>query len=290
MKSLFHAVAVSILFSFVLFTVPSWSAQQPTVQQLAVNELAAKPDSFIGKVTVVGRVAAATPGKGFTLTDSSNCATCPTECLTDRKTENIPFLWSGAAPEVKGVVLVQGTLAKTTKGFTFTADKVEKPGRRYIMKKLHIIWQRLVDEQGRTCDRCGMTETAVGDAVEKLKRSLKELNIDVVLKKEILSPSTFRKDPLESNRIWIAGQPIEKWLSATSGQSKCCSTCGDSDCRTVTVDGKTYEAIPAELIVKAGLLAGAQLLNDESGATCCPPSEPPQKSRKCCPSSSKCQK
>lgn len=126
MKSLFHAVTVSILLSVPIFTVPAWSAQQPTAKQLTVNQLAAKPDSFIGKVTVVGRVAAVTPGKGFTLIDSVNCSTCTTECLTDKNTKKIPFVWSGAAPEVKGVVLVQGTLAKTAKGFTFTADKVAK--------------------------------------------------------------------------------------------------------------------------------------------------------------------
>lgn len=157
------------------------------------------------------------------------------------------------------------------------------------MKKLNIVWQRLVDERGQTCDRCGTTEMAVGEAVQKLKRSLNELGIDVVLEKKILRPSTFLKDPLESNRIWVAGEPIEKWLSATSGQSRCCSTCGDSDCRTVTVDGNTYEAIPADLIVKAGLLAGAQLLHDEPQVSCCPPVELSKKSPGCCPPSSKCQ-
>lgn len=158
------------------------------------------------------------------------------------------------------------------------------------MKTLKIRWQRLVDEGGRTCDRCGTTEKAIGDAVEKLRRSLGELGIDVVLEKEALSPSTFHKDPLESNRIWIGEEPLEKWLSATSGQSRCCYTCGDSDCRTVTVDGKTYEAIPGELIVKAGLLASAQLLPVESGAGCCPSPEPHQESTGCCPSSSQRQK
>lgn len=126
MKSSFHAVAVAVLLSVATLAVPVWSAQQPTVKQLAVNELAAKPDSYVGKVTVIGRVAAVTPGKGFTLIDSSKCSTCTTECLTDKNTKKIPFVWSGAAPEVKGVVLVQGTLAKTAKGFTFAADKVAK--------------------------------------------------------------------------------------------------------------------------------------------------------------------
>lgn len=146
------------------------------------------------------------------------------------------------------------------------------------MKTLQIRWQRLVDAHGQTCPRCGTTETAIEDAIQKLKRSLKELDIDVVLEKKALSPSTFSKDPLQSNRIWIAGKPIEEWLSATIGKSQCCSTCGKSECRTIMVDSKTYEAIPPELILKAGLLAGAQLVHGKS-----------QESPRCCPASSKCQ-
>lgn len=141
------------------------------------------------------------------------------------------------------------------------------------MKKLQIRWQRLVDEQGETCDRCGATEEAVEDAVRKLTDSLRPMCIEVVLEKETLSLPEFSRNPLESNRIWIGGVPLEEWLSATSGQSRCCSTCGDADCRTVTVEGETYEAIPAELIIRAGLLAGAGLLKPEPGKPCCGPSE-----------------
>jgi len=102
---------------------PLWGA---ATKPLSINELAAKPDTHMGKVVVVGRVAAVTPGKGFTLIDSTNCATCTTECLTDKNTKKIPFLWVGTAPVVKNVVLVQGTLAKRSNGFTFTADKVTR--------------------------------------------------------------------------------------------------------------------------------------------------------------------
>jgi hypothetical protein len=97
-----------------------------TTKPLSINELAANPQTYIGKVVVVGRVAAVTPGKGFTLIDSVNCATCTTECLTDKNTKKIPFLWAGTAPMVKNVVRVQGTLSKTSNGFTFTADNVTK--------------------------------------------------------------------------------------------------------------------------------------------------------------------
>ena len=121
-KCLTVAAAVILTFSAL-----AWGAQPPAASKaLAVNQLAAKPDAFIGKVSVVGRVAAATPGKGFTLIDSVNCATCTSECLTDKATKKIPFLWSGAAPDVKGVVKVDGTLAKTSKGYTFAAEQVTK--------------------------------------------------------------------------------------------------------------------------------------------------------------------
>lgn len=155
------------------------------------------------------------------------------------------------------------------------------------MKTLNIRWQRLVDEHGQTCDRCGTTEAAVDQAVQKLKRSLQELGVDVVLEKKTLTSATFHKDPLESNRMWVAGEPIERWLSATSGQSKCCSACGDADCRTITVDGETYEAIPAEFIVKAGLLACAELLQSELPSACCPTADQTPENQGCCPPSSK---
>ncbi len=74
------------------------------------------------------------------------------------------------------------------------------------MNILQIRWQRLVDEKGRTCDRCSSTEKAMEVAIQKLQRSLKELDIHVVLEKEALNPSAFSKDPLQSNRIWIAGK------------------------------------------------------------------------------------
>jgi len=155
-------------------------------------------------------------------------------------------------------------------------------------KVLHIRWQRLVDESDQTCDRCGATGSAVVGAVEMLKRALQELGIEVVLKTEALSQATFAQDPLESNRIWIGGLPLEWWLSASSGKSQCCSACGDAECRTVTVDGKTYEAIPVELIIKAGLLAAARLFQPESSEGCCETKENPGTLLGCALPSSQC--
>jgi hypothetical protein len=121
-----NAVVITAV-AMALLATPVWSAQKPVAAKpLSVNQLAAKPEAYAGKLAVIGRVATATPGKGFTLVDSGNCATCTTDCLTDKGTKKIPFLWVGAAPVVKEVVRVDGALAKTAKGYTFTAERVTK--------------------------------------------------------------------------------------------------------------------------------------------------------------------
>jgi hypothetical protein len=128
------------------------------------------------------------------------------------------------------------------------------------MPKLKIRWQRLVDEAQRTCPRCGGTEKEIEQACLKLKEALKPLNIEVVFIKEELRMEDFKKAPLESNKIWIAGRDIEEWLGAKTGQSPCCDLCGDSECRTVEIADNVYETIPSSLIIKAGLIAAAEFL------------------------------
>jgi len=127
------------------------------------------------------------------------------------------------------------------------------------MKTLVIEWQRLLDEQKETCPRCGSTEQEVEKAVKDLNQMLASSDIAVNLVKKAIDPETFKKDALQSNKILIAGKTLEEWLGATTGQSKCCEACGDADCRTVEYGGDTHEAIPAELIVKAGVTAAVYL-------------------------------
>lgn len=117
-------------------------------------------------------------------------------------------------------------------------------------KKLNIEWQRLMVDK-ETCPRCGATEQELDRAIKELER----LDIMVKLTKKKIRPSQFKKAPTESNRILIKGKPMEYWLSAQTGKSPCCSACGDNECRTVEVEDRVYETIPAELIVKASLKA-----------------------------------
>lgn len=127
-------------------------------------------------------------------------------------------------------------------------------------KILVITWQRLISE-GNTCPRCGSTENELDKAVIQLKKELNPLGIEVILKKSELTLEEFKKDPTKSNRILFNDRSLEDVINADTGQSKCCDVCGDEKCRTVETKGKTYEIIPAEMIVKAGLKMAADLTN-----------------------------
>ena len=135
------------------------------------------------------------------------------------------------------------------------------------MKPLPILWQRLVNSEGKTCDRCNATYQEMQRAVEKLKQSLRPLGIEPSLEIREISERSFKAKPSESNRIWIAGKPMEEWLGASVGSSPCCSVCGTSECRTVKVEGATFESIPEKLFLKAALVASSQLLSVKSEAS-----------------------
>jgi hypothetical protein len=129
------------------------------------------------------------------------------------------------------------------------------------MKNLPILWQRLVSEQGTTCPRCHSTGEEVQRAVEKLKLALEPLGVTPELQAKEIDQATFIQDTLQSNQILIAGQTIEHWLGGQAGSSRCCNECGDNDCRTVEVGGQSYEVIPEELLIRAGVIAAARMLD-----------------------------
>ena len=132
------------------------------------------------------------------------------------------------------------------------------------MKTLHILWQRLVTPDGETCVRCGGTQDAIVQALPKLQEALRPLGIEPELETWEIEPDVFRERPSESNRIWISGRSIEDWLNAGVGKSACCSACGGAECRTLEVGHEIYEAIPQQLIIKAAMLAAAELLGNTS--------------------------
>lgn len=145
------------------------------------------------------------------------------------------------------------------------------------MRSLPIVWQRLVDSSGQTCDRCGATYEGLKQAVEKLEEILRPLEIEPTVEIREIDRDSFTKEPNQSNRIWIAGKPIEEWLSANVSSSTCCTVCGDSECRTIEMGNDVFEAIPPELILQAALIAASQMVgqsrqdsSEKHRSACCP--------------------
>ncbi|QWG14133.1 DUF2703 domain-containing protein [Bradyrhizobium sediminis] len=137
----------------------------------------------------------------------------------------------------------------------------DKPARseKADMRQLPIVWQRLVSAGG-TCPRCDATYQHLQSAIVKLREALKPLNVEPILEVREISESSFRKESSQSNRIWIADKPIEEWIGASVGSSKCCSVCGDEPCRTMEVEGAVFEDIPESVIMKAALIAASGLI------------------------------
>lgn len=140
------------------------------------------------------------------------------------------------------------------------------------MKPMQMVWKRLV-KGGETCTRCGDTGRELQAAVAKLATALRPLGIEPVLETQEIDEEAFKLNPSESNRVWIAGRPIEAWLGAEVGMSRCCSVCGDSECRTLEVDGRSFETIPQAQFLQAGLMAASQMLatasSPDQAATSC---------------------
>lgn len=144
------------------------------------------------------------------------------------------------------------------------------------MKALDLRWQRLVTTTGQTCDRCGASEAAMERARAELETALKPLGIAVRLEKIEIAPEAFAGGPMESNRIWVAGRPLEDWVGGRAGSSRCCAACGDADCRTLEVDGAVHEAIPERLILQAAFSALPTLVDDGTPSAAAAAGRPPR--------------
>lgn len=119
------------------------------------------------------------------------------------------------------------------------------------MKTLDIEWRHL-DKDGRTCLRCSDTLQSLQQVIARLTAECEPRGVRIAYRETKL--------PLErlsqSNLILFDGIPLESVLSGASASENECLSCGDlcgqpSYCRTVSVGGHAFEAIPAALIRQA---------------------------------------
>lgn len=130
----------------------------------------------------------------------------------------------------------------------------------HTLVPLPIAWERLVTAEGQTCARCAATRVELERAVAALESALAPLGIQPTLEFRVIDARTFAADPSTSNRVWIGGKLLEDWVAGTVVTSPCSSACGGAECRQLELGGGRYEAVPAALIVKAALLAAAELV------------------------------
>ncbi len=119
------------------------------------------------------------------------------------------------------------------------------------MKTLEIEWRHL-DQDGRTCLRCSDTLQSLQQVVTQLAAECAPRGVTIAYRETKLSLEQLS----ESNLILFNGVPLESVLPGASASENECESCGDlcgqpSVCRTVTVGGQTFEAIPAALIRQA---------------------------------------
>ncbi len=117
-----------------------------------------------------------------------------------------------------------------------------------------------------TCDRCRVTDEVLDDALGELREEIRDVKEITINKIKITSDEEAKRcDFVRSPTIRINGVDIEKILSGRleikdnyckSCASVCDETCSEStgggtQCRTVEYKGKTYEAVPKEMIKDA---------------------------------------
>jgi hypothetical protein len=122
------------------------------------------------------------------------------------------------------------------------------------VKQLPITWRLVSLTGGRAI------------AVARLSRKSRA----VATLQDVLRPLGIEPNPRDgrSNATFRADPPVQphgcgdRWRTGWTHrrQQPCCSVCGDAECRTVEVGGTTFETIPERLLIRASLIAAAQLL------------------------------
>jgi len=148
--------------------------------------------------------------------------------------------------------------------------EVTNPGEE--AKVLTIAWQHSPEKEGTKCEKCLAKKAEIQKAYESLKNSLPSLGIQVALTEEPVKTMSCGMVLSQSSKICIGGRMLEEWLGAELGPGTCGKGCtrapGEAQCVSLKLEGETYEVVPADLIVKAGLVAASDMLGPKSSKPC----------------------
>ena len=116
------------------------------------------------------------------------------------------------------------------------------------MKTIDIEWRHLVVDQA-TCERCSDTGLLLQQLVTDLNHECAARRVQVSLTETPLGPERIS----ESNQVLINGRPLEVSAPTIRIGASNCRSCGeltgrDEQCRTVELEGQSFEVPPAYLI------------------------------------------
>ena len=119
------------------------------------------------------------------------------------------------------------------------------------MKTLTIEWKHL-EKDGLTCTRCGDTGRSLRSAVRAMRRRCRPCGVAIQFIETKLPARRLK----ESNTILFNGVPLETALGDAKVRANDCGSCSTlvgeaAQCRAVQRRGKTYEAIPEDMIWEA---------------------------------------
>lgn len=116
---------LAVVFSFLVSGINAQDQQPQTGgATVDVNELVTKPTDHLGKIQLVGVVAAVSQGSGFVLVDKREYADCGISCISEPGTKKVPVKWTGDAPKLEQTVRVEGTLRQTDKGLSLVGQEI----------------------------------------------------------------------------------------------------------------------------------------------------------------------
>ncbi len=123
-------------------------------------------------------------------------------------------------------------------------------------RKLVIRWQHAVCQNDNPCERCINTPLEIQQAFDDLKSSLTGLGITVTMEE--------KKIKHHDDRLFINDRDVIDLLKGERVKTAC-ANCFDENgnprtCTSLKLGEDIFEVIPAELIIKAGLMSASELI------------------------------
>ncbi len=149
------------------------------------------------------------------------------------------------------------------------------------VRTLTIAWHKVTEDDGSICDLSTFTQQTVEQASEELSQALAPAGVDIVVK--TLTPEKVEGGDCLCNRVLIQGRYVDEWLGAEMVKTACSGCPNQAGCPKTGGSGsacggqyalihqdETYNIVPANLIVMAGLIAAADLTGEQITYSGCP--------------------